>query len=73
MTPRDTPVGVVICSARIGTNDLEATIDWWSELKIPVWGVIPERVSIAAGPSARLAPEGLEAYAKVFRKATAKR
>lgn len=73
MTPRDTPVGVVVCSARIGTNDLEATIEWWAELKIPVWGVIPERVSIAAGPTARLAPEGLEAYAKVFKKATAKR
>ena len=26
MTPRNVPAGVVICSARLGTNDLEATI-----------------------------------------------
>jgi chromosome partitioning protein len=72
MTPRDIPAGVVICSARLGTNDLEATVDWWAELKVPVWGIVPERVSIASGPSARLSSEGLEHYAKVFRKATAK-
>jgi chromosome partitioning protein len=72
MTPRDIPAGVVICSARIGTNDLEATVEWWSELKVPVWGIVPERVSIASGPSARLSSEGLEHYAKVLRRATAK-
>jgi chromosome partitioning protein len=72
MTPRDIPAGVVICSARLGTNDLEATVEWWAELKVPVWGIVPERVSIASGPSARLSSEGLEHYAKVLRKATAK-
>ena len=46
MTPSNVPAGVVICSARLGTNDLEATIAWWTELKVPVWGIIPERVSI---------------------------
>ena len=47
---RNIPAGVVICSARLGTNDLEATIEWWTELKVPVWGIVPERVSIASGP-----------------------
>jgi chromosome partitioning protein len=71
MTPSNTPAGVVICSARIGTNDLDATIAWWGELKIPVWGIIPERVAIASGPSGRLSPEGLDLYGKVLKKATA--
>ena len=73
MTPSNIPAGVVICSARLGTNDLEATVAWWNELKVPVWGVVPERVSIAAGPTGRLSAEGLEAYGKIFKKATTKR
>ena len=72
MTPRNTPAGVVVCSARLGTNDLDATIEWWTELKVPVWGIVPERVSIATGPSARLSSEGLEHYEGVLKKATAK-
>jgi chromosome partitioning protein len=72
MTPGNIPAGVVICSARLGTNDLEATIAWWTELKVPVWGIVPERVSIASGPSAALSGEGLEYYGKVLKKATAK-
>ena len=39
---------------------------------MPVWGIIPERVSIAAGPAAALSAEGLELYGKVLKKATAK-
>jgi chromosome partitioning protein len=69
MTPSNVPAGVVVCSARLGTNDLHATIGWWTDLKVPVWGIVPERVAIAAGPAGRLAPEGLEIYAKVFKKA----
>jgi len=72
MTPRNVPAGVVICSARLGTNDLDATVEWWTELKVPVWGIVPERVSIATGPSARLSIEGLEHYGSVLKKATAK-
>ena len=72
MTPRNVPAGVVICSARLGTNDLDATIEWWSELSVPVWGIVPERVSIASGPASALSNEGLDHYAKVFKKATAK-
>ena len=73
MTPANIPAGVVICSARLGTRDLDATIEWWDELKVPVWGIIPERVTIAAGPSARLSWEGLELYGGVLKKAMSKR
>jgi chromosome partitioning protein len=69
MTPSNVPAGVVICSARLGTNDLNATIEWWGELKVPVWGIIPERVAIATGPAGRLSAEGLDLYGKVLRKA----
>jgi hypothetical protein len=34
-----------------------------------VWGVVPERVAIAAGPEARLYREGLAEYDAVLRKA----
>ncbi|HZO96203.1 MAG TPA: ParA family protein [Gaiellaceae bacterium] len=69
LTPPRAPRGVVICSARYGTNDLEETIAWWRSEKVPIWGVVPERVGIAAGPEARLYREGLEEYAKVLRRA----
>jgi chromosome partitioning protein len=73
MTPSNIPAGVVICSARLGTRDLEATVEWWAELDVPVWGIIPERVSIAAGPVARLSFEGLDLYGQVLKKAMGKR
>ncbi len=60
------PRGVVISSARLGTNDLDDTIEWWRGQKVPVWGVIPERVGIASGPEARLSREGLDLYADVL-------
>jgi chromosome partitioning protein len=73
MTPSNIPAGVVICSARLGTRDLEATVEWWAELDVPVWGIIPERVSIASGPAARLSFEGLDLYGQVLKKAMGKR
>jgi chromosome partitioning protein len=73
MIPRNTPHGVVVCAARMGTNDLAETIEWWTNEKVPVWGVIPERVGIASGPDARLYREGLEEYTKVLKKALRKR
>ncbi len=73
MLPASTPRGVVVCAARLGTNDLQQTIEWWSGQGVPVWGVVPERVGIAAGPEARLYPEGLEAYQEVLRKALRRR
>ena len=69
LIPKRTSYGVVICAARLGTNDLEAAIAWWKEQKADVWGVIPERVSIAAGPEARLSREGLENYDAVLGRA----
>jgi chromosome partitioning protein len=70
LIPADLAVGLVVCAARLGTNDLEATIEEWAAAKVPVWGVIPERVGIAAGPAARLYREGIELYDDVYRKAT---
>ncbi|MBV8462136.1 MAG: AAA family ATPase [Acidimicrobiales bacterium] len=73
MTPRNIPAGVVVCSARLGTNDLDATIAWWTDLQVPVWGIVPERVAIASGPAAGLSNEGLEHYGKVLKKVTGRR
>ncbi|MBV8065201.1 MAG: hypothetical protein JOY73_06740, partial [Actinobacteria bacterium] len=67
------PRGVVISSARLGTNDLDDTIEWWRDQKVPVWGVIPERVGIASGPEARLSREGLDLYADVLSRVRARR
>ncbi|HJX46426.1 MAG TPA: ParA family protein [Gaiellaceae bacterium] len=68
MIPARTPRGVVICSARLGTNDLDETIAWWKTEKVAIWGVIPERVGIAAGPEARLYREGIAEYEAVLRR-----
>ena len=69
LTPARTPRGIVITAARLGTRDLDETIAWWKQEGVPVWGVVPERVAIAAGPEARLYREGLEEYDAVLRKA----
>jgi chromosome partitioning protein len=69
MIPKATPRGILIAAARLGTNDLQETIDWWKGEKIPIWGVIPERVGIAAGPEARLYRQGLDEYDAVLRRA----
>src|SRR4051794_22206542 len=68
LIPAKTPRGVVIAAARLGTNDLQETIDWWKGQSVPIWGVIPERVGIAAGPESRLYREGLEEYGHVLRR-----
>ncbi len=68
-----TPHGLVICAARLGTNDLAEAIAWWSDAKVPIWGIIPERVGIASGPESRLYREGLDAYGAVLKKAVRKR
>jgi cellulose biosynthesis protein BcsQ len=68
MIPRTTPRGIVIAAARFGTNDLQETIDWWNGEGVPIWGVVPERVGIAAGPEARLYRDGLDEYGKVLRR-----
>jgi chromosome partitioning protein len=73
MIPAGTPRGVIIAAARLGTNDLEETIAWWKSENVPVWGVIPERVGIAAGPEARLYRDGLNEYESILRRALRKR
>jgi len=70
---RSTPFGVVICAARLGTNDLDEAIRWWTDSKVPIWGIVPERVGIAAGPEARLYRDGLEAYDGVLKRALRRR
>jgi chromosome partitioning protein len=73
MIGNKTPHGVVICAARLGTNDLDAAVSWWTENGVPIWGIIPERVGIATGPEARLYREGLDAYGAVLKRALRKR
>jgi chromosome partitioning protein len=68
MIPSKKPRGIVVTAARLGTNDLQETIDWWKGQNVPIWGVVPERVGIAAGPEARLYRDGLDEYDKVLRR-----
>jgi len=63
------PVGLVICSARTFTRDYVDTVAAWREAGVPVWGSVPERVAIAAGPVGALSEEGLDAYRAVWRRA----
>jgi chromosome partitioning protein len=58
----------VFASARTFTRDYQETVAMWQEAGVPVWGTIPERVSITAGPTGPLAGDGLESYKKVWRK-----
>jgi chromosome partitioning protein len=69
LVPRKSPVGLVIASARTYTRDYQEVVDAWTEADVPVWGSIPERVSIAQGPESFLAEDGLEAYRGVWRRA----
>jgi chromosome partitioning protein len=73
LVPAKTPRGIVISSARLGTNDLEETIAWWRAEGVPVWSIVPERVAIAAGPEARLSREGLDLYDTLLKRALSRR
>lgn len=73
MIGESTPHGVVICAARLGTNDLQEAVDWWTQSKVPIWGIVPERVGIASGPESRLYREGIDTYDGVLKKALRKR
>lgn len=68
LVPKKLPVGVVICSARTYTRDYHDTLAYYEENGVEVWGSIPERVAVAAGPEGWLAAEALEAYGAVWRK-----
>ena len=68
LMPTGVPAGLVICSARTFTRDYQDTTAAWAESGVPVWGSIPERVSIAVGPDGWLSPDGIEAYRAVWRR-----
>ena len=69
LVPRKLPVGLVICSARTYTRDYQDVVVAWVEANVPVWGSVPERVAIAAGPESWLSVDGLESYRTVWRRA----
>jgi len=69
LIPRRVASGLVICSARTYTRDYQESVDEWSEAGVDVWGTVPERVAIAAGPIEWLAEDGLDAYRSVWRRA----
>jgi chromosome partitioning protein len=68
MVPKRLPVGLVIASARTFTRDYQDTVRMWVEAGVPVWGTVPERVTIAAGPDGWLSVEGLDSYREVWRR-----
>ena len=70
LVPKRTPAGLVISSARTYTRDHAEALELWAEAGVSVWGSVPERVSIAQGPEASLAEDGLEAYRAVWRRAS---
>jgi chromosome partitioning protein len=67
--PINVPLGLVISSARTYTRDYQDVVAAWAEAGVEIWGTVPERVAIAAGPEAWLSPDGLEAYRPVWRRA----
>jgi chromosome partitioning protein len=71
LVPRNVPVGLVICSARTYTRDYQDAVVEWVQAGVPVWGSVSERVGIASGPDDWLSPDGLEAYRRVWRRASA--
>ena len=67
LVPDGVPFGLVICAARTFTRDFHEAIASWDDEDVPVWGIVPERVAIAAGPDGWLSPAGLDAYGDVWR------
>ena len=67
MIPRRTPFGLAICSARTFTRDYGEPVQYWADHDVEVWGTIPERVSVAAGPDRFLSEDGLDAYRPLWR------
>lgn len=68
MVPAGIPVGLVICSARTFTRDYHEALATWAEAGVPVWGTVPERVAIAAGPAGGLSIDGIDVYRSVWRR-----
>jgi chromosome partitioning protein len=70
LVPPEVPVGLVICSARTYTRDYQDAVAEWEDAGVRVWGSVPERVAIAAGPRDWLSLDGFEAYQAVWRRAS---
>jgi chromosome partitioning protein len=70
MVPEGVPSGVVVSSARPWTRDFRETLEGWAAEGISVWGIVHERVGIAAGPQAELHIDGLDAAADVWQRVT---
>ncbi len=68
MVPAKVPAGLVFCSARTFTRDYHEAVADWREAGVAVWGTIPERVAIAAGPAAWLGYDGLDSYRDTWRR-----
>jgi len=62
------PAGLVISSARTFTRDYQEALAEWEEAGVTVWGTVPERVAIAAGPNDWLSDDGLETYREIWRR-----
>jgi len=70
LVPNGIPSGIVVSSARTWTRDFREAVDAWAAQSVPVWGVVPERVGIAAGPDAELHVDGLDAAAELWQRVT---
>ena len=70
MIPPKVPAGLVLCSARTYTRDYIDAEAGWAEDGVALFGTVPERVAIAAGPGDTLSPDGLDAYRTVWRRAS---
>ncbi len=71
LVPDRTGRGIVVCAARAGTRDLDDTVAHWRDAGEQVWGLIPERVTIASGAAAPLSPIGIAHYENVLLSALA--
>ena len=69
IVPAGTPAGLAIASARTFTRDYHEALASWEDEDVAVWGTVPERVAIAAGPDGWLAEDGIEAYRAIWRRA----
>lgn len=58
--------GLVVTAARKRTRDYRDTVAAWEEAGVEVWGTIPERVAVAAGPDGPLVPDALDAYRSIL-------
>lgn len=71
LVPAGLPHGLVICAARTGTRNLDETRSGWAEAGLSIWGIVPERVGIEAGPAGgTLRRTGLLAYEAVLEAAS---